>query len=126
MYSYQHYVCLSLGAIVGLGFASYFTYLSLITVVQCGQRCKCFNYSELCRHCFGLGGELLFDIMIYLFTLGNILSYVTIVGSTSSQIMIDWVRSNQNTFLLLNVATVNITFSIDLRCYIVTLNFITS
>ncbi len=85
-----------LGATVLFAVAGLFIWLGLISLVQCGIEYRKLDYSSLAKSAFGDVGEYIIDIVIVLNTFGALMSYITVVGGTCSELFISWGCSENN------------------------------
>jgi solute carrier family 38 (sodium-coupled neutral amino acid transporter), member 11 len=77
-------------AIIMFMVAAGFIWLSLIVLIECGIKCGKFDYSELAKSLFGDTGEAIVDVAIALGNFGALLSYLDIIGGTSSDLFLSW------------------------------------
>ncbi len=77
-------------AIIMFTVAAVFIWLALVVLVECGITRGKFDYSELAFSIFGGRGEMIVDACISLGSFGATLSYLDIVGGTSSDLLYSW------------------------------------
>lgn len=79
-----------LGALIVFAFSAYYTWLGMVILVDVGNRVNILNYSELTKKAFGSIGEKSLDLFIVLYAIGGLMSYITIIGGTSSELFQEW------------------------------------
>lgn len=62
----------------------------MVVLIEVGVAHNLLNYSELTKKAFGVAGEKALDFFIVLYTFGALMSYMTIVGGTSSELFLSW------------------------------------
>jgi amino acid permease len=78
------------GALMSFAVCTAFIWLGLVCLIECGNFVQRLDYSELASFAFGRTGELIVDILIVLNNFGALLSYLTIVGGTTSELLVSW------------------------------------
>lgn len=86
------------GGIFIFVFAAIFTWLGLCALIDCGVANGKLGYTELAHHAFGKRGEVYANIMIILNTFGGLISYLLVVGGTSSELLQTWASCHDNIF----------------------------
>jgi sodium-coupled neutral amino acid transporter 7/8 len=64
--------------------------MGMIVLVDVGTTVNILNYSELAKVAFGRTGEWVVDLSIVVYCFGGLMSYITIVGGTSSELFRSW------------------------------------
>lgn len=65
-------------------------WLGIIALVDNGVEHRIYDYSELAKLAFGKAGEVIVDISIAVGNIGALLSYIVVIGSTSSGLLNSW------------------------------------
>ena len=78
------------GALLILLVSSFFTWMGLVALIDCGIRHGIDDYSTLAHKAFGVVGEKIMDILIIINNFGSLLSYVTIISGTGSSLIQRW------------------------------------
>lgn len=78
------------GALIIFALGSFFTWLGLVVLVDAGTSVKICHYSELAKFAMGRRGEWWADFFIVLYSFGGLMSYIDIVGGTSSDLFQGW------------------------------------
>ena len=78
------------GALIIFVLGSTFTWLGLVVLVDAGAAVKIYHYSELAKFVMGRTGEWWADFFIVLYSFGGLMSYIDIVGGTSSDLFQSW------------------------------------
>ena len=79
-----------IGALVIFVVASYFTYVGLVALIDCGVRHNKLEYSSLAQCAFGRYGEIGVDVAIVINNFGALMSYITVVGGTGTKLVGSW------------------------------------
>jgi Transmembrane amino acid transporter protein len=79
-----------LGGLIMYALASFYSWVGLVVLVEVGFTTGILNYSELAKKAFGFLGEWWLDFFIVLYSFGGLMSYITIVGGTSSELFQSW------------------------------------
>jgi amino acid permease len=83
-----------IAALILFGIASYFTWLGLVVLIESGAKVEKYDFSLLAKHCYPRWGEKAVDASIIIGNFGALLSYIDIVGATSSELLFSWSCSN--------------------------------
>ena len=83
-------------AILMLSVAACFMWLGLNVLIECGVAHGKLDYSELAREAYGDVGERIVDIAIVVGNFGALLSYLDVIGGTSSQLLYSWGCDSNN------------------------------
>lgn len=78
------------GALISLSLCGFFVWVGLVLLVECGNACGKFDYSDLAVHTFGFIGEEIVDGLIVLNNFGAVMSYMVIIGGTLSDLFMSW------------------------------------
>lgn len=62
----------------------------MVVIIEVGVANNLLNYSELAKKAFGPPGEKALDFFIVMYTFGALMSYITIVGGTTSELFLSW------------------------------------
>eukprot|EP00607_Mallomonas_marina_P006944 CAMPEP_0182429474 /NCGR_PEP_ID=MMETSP1167-20130531/29469_1 /TAXON_ID=2988 /ORGANISM="Mallomonas Sp, Strain CCMP3275" /LENGTH=378 /DNA_ID=CAMNT_0024613205 /DNA_START=270 /DNA_END=1406 /DNA_ORIENTATION=- len=78
------------GATISFIIAAVFIILGLAILIETGAHHDILDYASLAFHLYGRTGKLLVNIAIIVYTFGALLSYVTIIGGTSTLLVESW------------------------------------
>ena len=81
------------GSFILYAISTFYIWLGLVVLVDCGERHKLYDYSTLAQHAFGIYGGKIMDLAVIINNFGSLLSYVTIVSGTGSQLVNTWICS---------------------------------
>ena len=77
-------------ALLLLIFASAFTWLGLVALIEVGVEHDVYDYSGLGLYCLGKTGELFVDFSIALYSAGALMSYIVVVGTLGTELTTRW------------------------------------
>ena len=78
------------GALLAFLFVTYFTWLGMAMTAEVAIELKIFDYNAMIKHVYGVRGEKFFAAAIIFYGFGGILSYVTIIGGTTADLLRSW------------------------------------
>lgn len=79
-----------IGALVIFLFAAIFTWFGNVVLIICGLEAKVMGYPELVKHVLGDRGTIILNLMIVIGNIGAVMSYVALVGDTTSGLFQSW------------------------------------
>jgi amino acid permease len=65
-------------------------WIGMVALIDAGLKADKMDYSALAKHCLGTRGETLVDISIVIYNLGGLMSYIIVLGSTWSTLLLGW------------------------------------
>jgi solute carrier family 38 (sodium-coupled neutral amino acid transporter), member 11 len=78
------------GGIIGFVIASVFTWTGLNLLTIAGETCNVLHYSQLATAAYGYFGGKTVDVAIVISALGAQLSYIVVLGSLLSSLLVSW------------------------------------
>jgi hypothetical protein len=99
------------GAMITLSLCGGFVWIGLVLLVECGNACGKFDYSDLAVHSFGFIGEGIVDSLIVLNNFGAVMSYMVIIGGTLSDLFMSWGCSDGGCSVYLTTSVAILLFS---------------
>jgi amino acid permease len=99
------------GALISLSLCGFFVWVGLVLLVECGNACGKFDYSDLAVLALGFIGEEVVDGLIVLNNFGAVMSYMVIIGGTLSDLFMSWGCSGGGCSVYLTTSLAIILFS---------------
>ena len=96
------------GALVVYVIACFFIWLGGVLLIECAAITGKAEYCDIARHCFGQIGDKIVSVSISLGNFGALMSYITVVGGTSSSLLHSWgvSESGSNMYMLTCIVVV--------------------